>query len=238
MPRAPYQSTSYAPVSRLRREKGQRGGSFPSFACRRLPLRANSLRWLLTRSLYRALFWWWREGCVCNTVGEEPDLGLPMVSWCRSMMKLKQTHSFTCIYMFAPLGPSGSALAAAVCAAAAPASMKLIAPDALWLGRLLARRRSFLCLLLLVRLCNGLTPCRPFGLSCGRDRHAPRRDYEWGRRFSDVQMIDDLFYEMDCDHSGSLNVDEIYTYLQTLHKRRPSSFPKPKARRMRGGRYA
>ena len=46
------------------------------------------------------------------------------------VLELKQTHSFACIYMFAPLGPSGSALAAAVCAAAAPASMKLIAPDA------------------------------------------------------------------------------------------------------------
>ena len=56
-----------------------------------------------------------------------------------------------------------------------------------------------------------------------------------GDGFPTVQMIDDLFHEMDCDHSGSLNVDEIYTYLQTLHKRRPSSFPKPKARRMRGG---
>ena len=60
-----------------------------------------------------------------------------------------------------------------------------------------------------------------------------RNGDEWGRRFSDRQMIDDLFYEMDCDHSGSLNVDEIC--LSTDFAQTPAEPYKPKARRMRGG---
>ena len=71
---AKYELRSSQPVETRERTKRR------IFSFLRVPPTTPSCKqfeWLLTRSLYRALFWWWPEGCVCNTVGEEPTLGYP-----------------------------------------------------------------------------------------------------------------------------------------------------------------